>query len=129
MTLIVEGNVLGELDYAVAIHYTTITIKPYQAEEFSAEIPTEFAIKIEEVDAVEKQPSEFNKLKVENKNSIAIRPPEFSILSLSTTGLLTLYVNEPLKIPVWPSKNGLTEQEVIEQYPIQHYLRLDVFSD
>ena len=42
---------------------------------------------------------------------------------------MTLYTDIPLKIPPWPQIEGLSVQEVIEQFPIGDYLDFEVESD
>ena len=52
-----------------------------------------------------------------------------SILSMSQTGVMTLYIDIPLYIPAWPKIEGLSAQEVIKQFPIGDYLDFEVESD
>ena len=42
---------------------------------------------------------------------------------------MTIYIDEPLKVPIWPTKELMTEQEVIEEFPLKDYMRLEVISE
>lgn len=117
----VEGQIMGNPDYATVSHEIQVTVKS----DFSKEHPEDDILNVSQTVGSEESPISLISDSSEELGPIqqffysleqrAPKPiPVMDIVSLTRTGLLTLFITEPLVVPPWPETQDLTDQEVIE---------------